>query len=116
MSVGIAIQLNPPIRLYTVKGPGYAHIFSQFGPESDQQWTVFLDNGEVWDMPNYRVRAQDNFSLGRSNPGLKEKIQDNPLKSRPCECSVIKEAGCTVPVDKDWSMDGKVFYHCRRQR
>lgn len=74
MRVVIAIQLNPPIRLYTTKGSGVAHIFSQLGPESDQIWTVFLDNGEIWDMPNHQVRGQNNWTLGRKNPGLKEKL------------------------------------------
>lgn len=68
------LQLNPPLRLYTPFGPGYAHILTIDGPESDQKWTVFLDDGRIVDLPNYKVRAQNNYTLGRINPGLQESL------------------------------------------
>lgn len=65
----MTIQLDPPIPLYVPeKGvAGLAYLVTDYGPDHDRLWTVFLANGEVWDLPNPRVRAINNISLGRSN-------------------------------------------------
>lgn len=60
------LQLNPPIPLMTPKGEGIAHVLTDYGPEFDLMWTVFLNaNGECWTFPNPEVRATKNITLGR---------------------------------------------------
>lgn len=61
------LQLNPPIPLMTHKGEGVAHILTDYGPEFDLMWTVFLTNsGECWTFSNPEVRATKNITLGRT--------------------------------------------------
>lgn len=60
------LQLNPPIPLQTPKGEGVAHILTDYGPEFDLMWTVFLtESGECWTFPNPKVRATKNITLDR---------------------------------------------------
>ncbi len=60
------LQLNPPIPLQTPKGEGVAHILTDYGPEFDLMWTVFLnESGECWTFPNPKIRATKNVTLGR---------------------------------------------------
>jgi hypothetical protein len=59
-------QLNPPLALDTVKGPGLAHFVIDYGPEADLMWVVFMDkDGACWTVPNPEVRLQFNWSMGR---------------------------------------------------
>lgn len=60
-------QLNPPLRLFVPEKQcaGDAHIVTDYGKDHDRVWTIFLDNGEVWDVPNHRVRAVVNATAGR---------------------------------------------------
>ena len=62
------IRLDPPIPLETVKVPAMAHFLNDCGDERDIQWVCFLENGQIWWIPNTDVRACKNFSLGRSEP------------------------------------------------
>lgn len=60
------LQLNPPIPLMTPKGYGIAHFLTDYGPEFDLMWTVFLhESGECWTFANPEVRATKNITLGR---------------------------------------------------
>lgn len=59
------LQLNPPIPLETDKGPGIAHFLVDPGIESDAQWVVFLASGEIWWVPNTKVRACKNYTAER---------------------------------------------------
>ncbi len=62
------LQLDPPLPLETPKGPGFAHVLVDYGPEHDLYWTVFLDaSGECWTFSNREIRAQRNITLGRVN-------------------------------------------------
>jgi hypothetical protein len=59
-------QLDPPLPLKTVKGPGWAHFVIDYGPESDLMWVVFLDEGGAcWTIRNQEIRMAGNWSLGR---------------------------------------------------
>jgi hypothetical protein len=59
------LQLNPPIPLQTLKGPGLAHFIDDQGIESESFWVVFLNTGQIWWFPNSQVRACENFTVGR---------------------------------------------------
>ena len=63
----MTLQLDPPLRLYVPEKDcaGDAHLVSDVGKDHDRVWTIFLDNGEVWDIPNSRVRAVVNVTAGR---------------------------------------------------
>jgi hypothetical protein len=62
-------QLNPPLPLETVKGPGWAHFVIDYGPESALLWVVFMDeDGACWTIPNSEVRMYFNWTMGRRKP------------------------------------------------
>lgn len=66
-------QLNPPIPLNTIKGPGLAHLVIDYGPEHHLMWVVFLDdNSQCWTFQNPDVRATKNPTMGRVKPALFE--------------------------------------------
>lgn len=59
------IQLNPPVPMKTPKGNGYANFLVDRGMEFDNEWVVFLDNGEIWSFLNRDVRLEKNITFGR---------------------------------------------------
>lgn len=69
------LQLNPPIPLETEKGFGYAFLVMDYGIEYSKIWTVALENGQIWDIPNEKVRMCTNWTMGRTYP---EKPISNP--------------------------------------
>ena len=61
------IQLNPPIPVLTPKGSALAHVLIDYGPEYHLVWVCFLDDSsECWSYPNPQIRAQPNYTLGRT--------------------------------------------------
>ena len=62
------LQLDPPIPLQTPKGPGIAVIFRDRGIDFEDEWTVFLDNQEIWNFRNSQVRAVENYTFARMKP------------------------------------------------
>ena len=64
----IYIRLDPPIPLETPKGRAMAHFLSDPGDERDALWVCFMSDGQIWWVPNNKVRACENISLGRTNP------------------------------------------------
>jgi len=62
------LQLNPPLPLLTEKGEGWAHLVTWNSIEQSLYWTVFLYNGEIWTVPNEKVRACRNWTAERPNP------------------------------------------------
>lgn len=62
------LQLNPPLPLVTPRGKGMAVLVNDPGTENHLEWTVLLDNGEVWTFQNPDVRAQENQTAGRPIP------------------------------------------------
>lgn len=60
-------QLNPPLWLYVPeKGmAGLAHFMLFPSLEDSIYWVCFMDSGEIWTLPNERVRAHKNVTLGR---------------------------------------------------
>lgn len=62
------IRVNPPIPLETDKGWGWAHFVTDDGLETSLLWTVFLEDGKIYQVPNELVRACTNYSAGRSKP------------------------------------------------
>jgi hypothetical protein len=59
------LQLNPPVPMKTPKGFGYANFLVDRGMEFNNEWVVFLDNGEIWSFQNKDVRLQRNYTYGR---------------------------------------------------
>ena len=60
-------QLNPPIPVRTPQGKGMAQMVIDYGLEHDLLWVVFQDeNGECWSWRNQDIRAQNNFTIGRT--------------------------------------------------
>ncbi len=70
------LQLNPPIPLNTPKGQGYAKFLVDRGMEFDNEWIVFLDNGEIWSFLNSDVRLEKNITYGRSNDTQRKYIDN----------------------------------------
>jgi hypothetical protein len=65
----VITQLNPPLPLETVKGPGWAHFVIDYGPEAALLWVVFMDrDGACWTIPNAEVRMCFNWTMGRRKP------------------------------------------------
>lgn len=60
------LQLNPPIGVETVKGPGFANFLIDYGLESDLYWVVFQESGEIWTWSNKEVVLQKNITAGRT--------------------------------------------------
>ncbi len=63
------LQLDPPIPMITPKGHGYANFLVDRGMEYDNEWIVFLSNGEIWSFLNSKVRIEDNYTYGRQSKG-----------------------------------------------
>ena len=59
------IQLNPPIEMTCPKGKGFANFLIDRGMDFDNEWIVFLDNGEIWSFLNKDVRLVKNITFGR---------------------------------------------------
>lgn len=59
------LQLNPPIPMTTPKGAGFANLLVDRGMEFDNEWVVFLNNGEIWSFINREVRLEKNITFGR---------------------------------------------------
>lgn len=62
------VRIEPGIPLNTTKGPGVAYFLCDCGDEREAQWVVFMENGQIWWIPNSQVRARTNFSLKRYEP------------------------------------------------
>jgi hypothetical protein len=58
-------ELRSPIPMHTPKGRGYAYFVQDVGFDHDLIWTVFLDNGEIWQFRNREVRSIENYTHGR---------------------------------------------------
>lgn len=59
-------QLNPQIPLMTEKGKGQAIAVIDYSEEHDLIWVVILDDtGEIWSIPNPKVRGFPNYTMGR---------------------------------------------------
>lgn len=61
------LQLNPPLWLWVPERgeAGLAHILTWDSLEDSIYWTLFMDSGPVLTLPNERVRAHQNGTLGR---------------------------------------------------
>lgn len=63
-------QLNPPLPVYTPKGPALAHLVIDYGPEHHLLWTCFLNaGGECWTFSNMEIRLEANLTMGRTKNG-----------------------------------------------
>ncbi len=60
-------QLNPPLPIWIPEQgrSALAHLVIDYGMECDLIWVCFVDNGEIWSLPNPRVRAQWNITMDR---------------------------------------------------
>lgn len=55
------LQLNPPIPLETPKGPAWAVVLVDYGPDHDLLWVCFLkDTRECWSFVNRDIRQVHN--------------------------------------------------------
>ena len=61
-------QLNSPIPVYVLgKGKAMAFAVIDYGPEHDLVWVSAVDDtGEVWCVPNPKIRMQANWTLERA--------------------------------------------------
>lgn len=60
------IQLNPQMPVWTEKGTGYAFALIDYSQDHFIHFVIALDDsGEIWVMPNNKVRAISNYTLGR---------------------------------------------------
>ena len=61
-------QLDPTLPMQVEdRGPGYAFAVIDYGQEFDLLWVVAMnDGGEIWCVPNGKVRMQENWSMGRA--------------------------------------------------
>lgn len=64
----IYVRLDPPIPLETKRGRAFAHFMYDPGDERDALWVCFMNDGQIWWVPNNEVRACENLSLGRIKP------------------------------------------------
>lgn len=62
-------RIDPPIWLNTPKGLGLAHFVIDRGIETELEWVVFHQNGEIWCVENPEVRAVNNWTAGRGRKG-----------------------------------------------
>ncbi|HEY9091762.1 hypothetical protein [Parasphingorhabdus sp.] len=60
-------QLNPPLPVFALdKGNGLAHAIIDYGPEHNLIWVTAIDStGEIWCIPNPKIRLQKNWTMGR---------------------------------------------------
>lgn len=65
--------LEPPWRVDTPDGKGYAYIYRDSGAEGDVLLTVILDDRRIMVYRNIDVRAADNWTMGRRPPERKAK-------------------------------------------
>ena len=65
------LQLHPPIPVWVPEKnqPGFALGWIDYSQEHDTLWKVALCDGTVWDLPQSRIRMQENISLGRPPQG-----------------------------------------------
>ncbi len=59
------LELQKPFPVSSPRGDGYAHFLVDHGKENDNEWIVFLDNGEIWSFLNRDVRLKTNITYGR---------------------------------------------------
>lgn len=63
------LQLNPPIPVASPRGSGICHALLDYGPEFTTLWLVADDEtGQLWWVPQDKIRAQRNISMGRLSP------------------------------------------------
>lgn len=75
-------QLDPPLHMQTPKGPGWAHMVVDYGPEHDLIWVVFMDaDGACWSVPNPDVKLSYNWTMGRRSPA--DKAAETPAAAVP---------------------------------
>ena len=63
------VQLNPPIPVSVIdKGDGFAVGVIDYGQEHNLIWVTALNaSGEIWCVPNPKVRMQKNWTMGRQD-------------------------------------------------
>lgn len=81
------LQLDPAIPMSTPKGKGYANFLVDRGMEFDNEWIVFLDNGEIWSFLNPQVRLHKNYTFNRISTGV------NNEKKASC-AGLCEECNC----------------------
>lgn len=57
------LQLNPPLPLEIAgKGWGWAQLATWNHLEQSIYWTVFMEDGSIWTLPNEKARAMKNIT------------------------------------------------------
>ncbi len=60
-------ELQKSLPVTTTKGDGWAIAVIDYSQDHNLIWVVVLNkNGEVWCIPNYEIRVERNYSLGRN--------------------------------------------------
>lgn len=50
--------------------------------EADMMWGVMHDDGRMIEVPNYQMRGQVNYSIGRLEPEVPPQVKSGPLVKR----------------------------------
>jgi hypothetical protein len=91
------VQLNPPLPLETVKGPGWAHFVIDYGPEASLLWVVFMDaDGACWTLPNEEVRMTPNWTMGR-RPDKSQRLKEQSPAAKAQPVSPFRPNLAAVP-------------------
>ena len=76
------IQLDPPIWLYTPRGPGLAFFLIRESIDHDLEWVCAQQGtSQCWTWSNQDIRFQENFTLGRDKPELPIHVKKRPLEA-----------------------------------
>jgi hypothetical protein len=62
------VQLNPQLPVFIEgKGTGYAFAMIDYSQDHYLHFVIAMDDsGEIWTVPNNKVKMQFNYSLGRN--------------------------------------------------
>ena len=65
-------QLRTPMPVHVLeKGPGVAFAVIDYGIEHDLIWvTAIGDGGEIWCVPNPKIRMAANWTIGRAKAAV----------------------------------------------
>lgn len=68
--------------MITTRGHGFANFLVDRGMDFDNEWIVFLENGEIWSFLNPEVRLEKNYTYNRKGTEYEkaiESIQDGRI-------------------------------------
>lgn len=70
-------------RVHTPFGHGVVWYLFRAGSEADMMWGVMHDDGRFIEVPNYEMRGQINWSIGRRTPETPRRAVNGELTGQP---------------------------------